>query len=80
MTRWSKKLVSECRNRAFVKFGCMSVSARLALMDLRLSLVVQYYGVEGWHPSTAEQPICSGVAYRIKPSYNPISAHSGRRA
>ena len=73
MTRWTRKLVSECRNRRMLPFSMMSPAARLALIDLRLSMVVQYYGESGWHPATAEMPMRNVTAYRIRPSFNPMS-------
>ena len=73
MIRWTTKLVRECRNRRMLPFAMMSPAARLALIDLRLSLVVQYYGESGWHPATANLPMREVTAYRMRPSHNPIS-------
>ena len=73
MTRFTRKLLSECRNHAFVRFGKMSPAARLALMDMRSSWVVEYYGAGGWHIAAADHPMTEGVAYRVKPSFRPLS-------
>ncbi|HPU86595.1 MAG TPA: hypothetical protein PLE60_14805 [Candidatus Latescibacteria bacterium] len=77
MTRWTRKLVAECRNRRMLPFALMSPPARLLLIDSRSRGVVQYYGEAGWHPATANFPMREVTAYRIRPSFNPISLPRG---
>jgi len=82
--RWSKYLVTECRNREMVPFGKMGALAREALNNLRFTgkdkpMRVEFYSEAGWIRASNGYRCVGIIAYRIVPGWNPMEKKGGAK-
>lgn len=78
---WTPALVRECRNRGCIRLDRMSNAAVYMIGSTFADHPeeVEHYDESGWRPCAGRFAffLVSNFAYRIRPTYNPISGPCG---
>lgn len=78
---WTPDLVRECRNRGFVRLDRMSMAAAWLIGQTFADHPeeVEHYDESGWRPCAGRFAffLVPTFAYRIRPTYKPISGPFG---